>query len=567
MKKSRLKLLSFILALIGNLIVFDGCTSKEKNLENIEVVYDEVDEKEETCNLVDNKESELNNSIDETEELEFLDLGLEEEEKTLYFSKDQYDDVTFDDIFLTLSERGITVNEDHKQLYADLFWNLENYSNELMGDAKYIIDSLEISSLFEEAFLSNIATKVIENHHNLSLYNEENNDIYWEKLFKIVKDNNQAYLNSDEDAWLKEYYLYEEYNDEEIHIVIDYLQDYFNSLIGDYPNFDIKTFACHLSELKLLHFRPNTDRVFETWTNGIISSSKYSDDKYLIIALMKAFLDHEFTHFATTNCEDGRSLNPCILSTGLNLNGKLVTFSWRFLEEAVAHQYAEKLTNETLPFYEINCYILDTLNLVNQLSDENNSILDAAIMQNPIYLIQQFNNPYEFDEQGKTWLYKNLEMLSCYNLLVTNYLVIFDDEVNIESERLIYGLEENANLQLLRLAVSSLSLKQDLSLEDNLFFLKLIEKRIAEQDSYLKTYYKLKNKHSRDYDDYYQDILNAYFCYLEKTYNVENVSKLYDTFDYESYELTQEYGYLMEDLTYVNQDNEYILSIMKPYIE
>lgn len=391
-KKSRLKIFGCILTLVCNLIALDGCKSKTENLENSEVICDLVETEEDVTRILSDEEADLDNSIEENEALDVLNSN--EKEQTLYFSKDQYDDVDFDEIFLTLSERGISVNENHKQLYNDLFLNLENYNNELTDDTKYIIDSLEISSLFEETFLSDIAIKGITSHRNLSLYDEVNNGIYWEKLFKVVKDNNQAYLNSDEDAWLKEYYLYEEYSDEEIHIVIDFLQDYFNSLINDYPDFDTKTFACHLSELKLFHFRQNTDRIFETWTNGIISSSKYSDNKYLRIALMKAFCDHEFTHFATTNCEDGRNLNPCILSTGLNLDGILATFSWRFLEEAIAHQYSKELNNEALPFYELNCYILDTLDLVNQLSDENNSILDAAIMQNPIYLIQQFNNPY-----------------------------------------------------------------------------------------------------------------------------------------------------------------------------
>lgn len=554
MKKiDHLKIFSITLVLIGNLWTLNGC-SESANVTNMYSTNMETSSIE-------------NENNEEIEEVEYAPIN---EEKSLYYEKSNSDkEVTLDDIFLTLKERGITINLNQEQLYNALYSNIDEFNQIISDEVNIILSEMDIEDSFEYAFLSESVTKKISEHTDLTLYDETNDAIFWEKLFDVVKKNNKDYLSSkaDEWKWIKEYYSYEEYTDDEINIAINFFHNFYNQVKEDYPEFDTQTLACHLSELKLFHYQPNYSSIYVTWTNGVISTSKYSEKEYLDISLMEAYLIHEFVHYLTTTCSDGNQQNIQIVSTGVNFKDKYSCFLWKFLEEAIAHQYAQKVTGERLPFYEENFYLLDTINLINNLNNENNSILDSSIMHNPIQLIEQFNNPFSKEEQEIKWMNENLKMLACYETIYGDTLILFKEKVDIESEEILYGLEEIANLQLFRLAVTSISLNSNYTMKDSMYLLKIIEKRIHEQDTFFQKKYNLNDEHSNSYNSYYQEIQDTFLAYLEKEYNIDNAARIYQEFDYNDYYLNQIYGDYNNSLSYILQDEEYVKNLMRQYIK
>lgn len=599
---TRLKIfgLAFTIA-SSNAILLSGCSVRNGYYEN----YNESDE---SLNLTKEDENTItidecaNNNFEENETIE------ETNNDNIYFEKytdkDKNQNETMDEIILTLEEKGISVDSNHKSLFSDLNSNLETSNKTNDEFEKLIISSLNIDKYFEEAFTSDVATVDVENHLDSNLYDSLNDDVYWDKLFDIVKTNNEKFLSEEENNWLVELYDYEVLSDEEINIVINYFHDFINQIKIDYPEFDMRGFTCHLSELKLFHYNGINGNLLETWSNGLISVCKY-DENYMDFSKMKDLFNHEFKHFISTGCIDKRESTTTILRTGININSEdydySSVFSWRFLEEATAHQIATNISGNELLFYEDGCYLLDTIEMVNNFSGiKEGSILEQSIYHNPISLLQQFMILGNNQEELQNWLMENLEMLGCYNLLHSSDLYLYegafedingiafnedfkfkDDSTVLDKEsyqKFIYTLEENANLHLLRLGIANISLMKQgrdekLSLEDLIYLLKLLEYRINEQDSYSKRYYKLTIDHNQQYNNNYESLITSYFKYLENEYGVENVSEKYKEISLDSYSLSdafsdlerEKYSSLYNKVSYIEYTDEVLSEIKEEY--
>lgn len=547
----------------------------------------------------------------ENESEEIISSNMQEDDTVpnIYFeqnSKDEYVNyphVTIDDIILTLEEKKIFIDHNQVQLFYDLNSHLEMSNNTDNEFQNLVLSFFDVEKNFEEAFNSNLITKT-KNHLNSELYDSINNDIYWDKLLYVVNENNKKFLSNEEDNIFFRIYEYEAYNDDEIKIVIHYLHNFIDYVKNNYPEFDMKLFACHLSDLKLCHY--GNDEVFDglarTYTDGLISTYKYKDTYTLDFSKIGDIFNHEFKHFISSSCQDDLKKN---LGTGFTTDNSNYnsTFLWRFLEEATANQLANNISGNKMQFYEDSCYLLDTIEMVNGFSGvKKGSILEVSIYHDPISLVQQFMIPTNNTQESHEWLIENLEMLACYSTLYSSeyysYLLNMENKFNIAIDEMfyyneeatvldnesyqqfIYILEENANLQLLRLGIAGLAImnqnyNQELTLEDHLYLLKLLDYRIHEQDIYEETNFNLTISHTLEYNTYYKSLLSSYFSYIAKEYNVviEDVRDKYYDLNLETYILSnafteQEKEYykgLYQEATYIDYTDEVMSNILEGY--
>ena len=598
----RLKIFGMAFTISTNSIVLlNGC-SNDSYIENSDDSEEPLDITTDDYNIVTEEETTIANNDYQTEDQE--EELVDEKPLNIYFEKyeeanQNYDEI-IDDIILTLDEKGIVLDESQENLVDDLTYNLENsdYSNNEFEDS--IISSLNVEKYFDEAFTSEVATVKVKEHADSNLYNSLEDDIYWDKLFDVVKENNAKFLQDEIDEY-DELFDYQALNDEDIVIVIDSFHKFIDQIKLDYPEFDMETFACHLSDLKLCYDNGVDGSIMHTNSDGLISIRKQYDDYFIDLSKIKDLYYHEFKHFISGHCDDEHKVGAMIVDTGLYISFSPVyeysnAYIWKFLSEATARQLENDISENPLPTYVGQCYLLDTIEMVNNFAGvEQGSILEEAIYHNPISLIQQFTIPENNTSESKKWLLENLKMISCYDLL-NGYIKLWSYEMCLENkgildvpsyeqeigevldesnQKMIYTLEEYANLQLLRLGIVNLSImnqirEEGITLDDQIYLLKLLEYRINEQNQDDSKRFNLEIGNTPYYYENYESLLTSYFYYLHCEYGIDNIGEIYQGIDLNSYVLSdafsdlerEKYSALYQNLD-INYNDTSVLSEIK----
>lgn len=516
----------------------------------------------------------------------------------IYFEKynDDSDEnnITIDEVILNIDEKGLITKVETDKLHSNLVDNLLYDGGNKSLLSIQLLSFLNIEKYYQQALVSDAVTKKVSHHSNSLLYDTVNNDIYWDKLFEIVKKNNEKFISIQEEKD-GNYNKYESFNDEEILMVIDCFHDFVDSVKKDIPDFDIETLACHLSDLSLCYENTTKESYNLAYTsyNGLITFPLYHDC-YPDLNKMKDVLYHEFKHYISFPCSDEKRFSDFNLTcTGiLNFENhyNYNPFYWKCLEEALAEDYSCFLMNNNPSTYTGFRYLFDTIEMVNSFSNsKEGSINEFSIKHNPIAILQQFLVLGNDSVEQELWLKQNLMMLECYNMDVNNYITYasyyekkfnksiiknysLNDKSSIVSEKeynqCVYTFLEEANIQLLRLGVGGLAIMKDNSeccctLDDLLYLLKLLEYRMNQYDLLVKKDFDLTLEHTDNYNEKYNTIINLYLDYLQESYNDDDIQKQYQEMDISSYELSngfsnikkEKISSLYEEITVAAYDN------------
>lgn len=441
---------------------------------------------------------------------------------TPYYHRTYHSLASYDDMILTLEERGIdTLSTDAKDAIQNVsFYNGNPYNFSW-------VDCFDIDEYYASIYTHpNIASRVQE-HTNSELYNRLTNTINWEEAVDIIVRNSKAKASND----TEEKFIALSRSD--IETVLKQLEQFTKEVKKDYPDYDMAHLACQLMSLSLLY------RNYSKNMNTLASTTYCSIEWYLNDSGEKPVLktsimlnDHEFKHLLCSYCydeiKDGE--NVYITPSGV-IYGANTSLNFSFIEEATAEEYsAEKNGMEVVNYYEKTA-ALDTLKFVLSLQDdyEEDGFLKYAFLQNPLALVQQLpvlnDQPYYFKN--------NLKMLASYNACFStlpyvfvqnassvpgyeNFYQEFEKRKEVMSSLGTYASAELSRLFLTNLVVMN-DTKEDMTLEYNLYLMRLFEKRMDIMFNAMSDYQKFTIS-SANYKQIYQERLGAFFQYLSVRY-------------------------------------------------
>lgn len=467
-------------------------------------------------------------------------------ESNIYFEKktDLEDDTSIDDIILTVEERKLSCSSDLKDFNEELVENLIEDKSKA-GIKTIAIDALNVERYFYPTFLSKNITHEVEKHTYTRLYDSVNNDIYWKNLFNIVKENNKKYQKEIKEKHKSssiEIIGYEPFTDEELKLMLKYIQKFVAKMKADKPDLDMKNLACKLNDLVLGY-------ELDYENTSALASSLYStilfplvDGCYPKLEEMEETLDHEVKHLINNPCVDEIHEDFSIDSTGVNIEANDIfeysPFNWRFIEEA----YAEKDSTTEPQAYPRDRYLVETLEMVNGFVENDIDLIsEYGIEHNPIGVLQQFlvlgNNNF----QNQQWILQNAIMLECYNAISSskkNSIYIYSlerkygFEISYDTENIRnssfsnyswnqinrYLLEE-ANLHLLRLGLSGIALNlensgRNLTKKDCLYLVKLLNYRIEQHSLKIQELLEISSINSEYYIAEKERLLERFESYL-----------------------------------------------------
>lgn len=491
----------------------------------------------------------------------------EVEPNSTYFHKTLCDTITIQDIILTMEERNI--KENGSEEYQQIIKSIE-------GDS-FPIQELHIQENLESAFLSASITDVTLTHRNHKLYDQENNDILWDKVLDIWIKNSEHRVKLD-----KQYQQFSHseslYLDlsmletEKIEALVYQMREFIHQTKKEIPALDMKRVACQLEEMSFCYTN-------HTYYNALLVSDEFTllfPNNFgisLDIKTMKKDLFHEFKHMIATPCQDEiknqlyyPSQTGIYTQTTIQENRMwyYLPFDWLFLEEAGAEEYSSALVDQSPITYpmERQCHqdMLYSLSFVPEF--DKKIFVKCSLLHNPIALLQQFPIPNSNQEQ---WLYQNAKMIECYNIL-SNHQAFLNYVLNIEelegyqntfrrnqgqfsnrAQEILLELEDTADLHLMRIFfVNIMNSDKNLTLEDYLYFYKLMELRLENHRQTVLSYYGITIE-----DYFYQEqkqTLSGYFLeYLTKRYG-KNATLKYQEYKIEEISLSK--AFTNEEKTY-----------------
>lgn len=475
-------------------------------------------------NLTDSitEKKEEKNPIEETKitEEEIPDINLEcaIDDQGIFFEKVSPNELVYlDDIILTNSERGIDSTYTYS-LERDLFDSIK-YSW-LDAEEKEIIDKLKVRDLAEETFTSSVATEYIEKHTHTALYVEDKNDLNWEQLFSVLKNNailkrkgleaeiENAHTEKEKER-LQELVAVRDFTDEELE---DWIRQFHTFLTEtrELYSVDMRRLACILEDY-VVGYEHQSLALYGTLARTSDEQMSYPlfEGRYPNLAKFQHINYHEFFHLLDSTCVDEKKEVGTFFGLGIEFDEEYISnlgeyqdedyfpFGYEFIEEGKAESYSSNLLNEEPTTFYDKQFTINNIELALFLQPgfERGNLEKAAILHNPIALIQQFPVLDGLISEEENWFYTQLEMLESYNV-INDQLSLFEfysdvygeDEAKVDEtiRKRVTVLENYADLQLFRNFVWNLINSKNteraaLSLEDYYYLMNLFIERIEVQ--------------------------------------------------------------------------------------
>ena len=479
-----------------------------------------------------------------------------------YFQRNQKEDLTIDDIILTIEEKGHHLSNSAQEYFNSL--NLEDYINET-NKSTVALYGLAINEDIYAALTDQNIIQTIENHQNIELYDSDKDQIKWDLLKNKIKTNNNNALKKDEEKKKTIplcYKGYESLSDSDINIIINQFQEVTNDIKLHYPSFDIKELACHLEKLALL-YETNTENTNQnilayTAENDNLIAWLVYDNNYPDLNSFYDINEHEIKHYITQICDcykeesrrnDNHSLYT-IIPTGINIdnphNQYIMDYyqplRYSFIEEALAEKYARK--DDYLTTYIINNEALNNIQMALSLTDyyDKDMFMKSSTLQNPIAMLQQF----PVSNANKNQFLDNIRMLSAFETTVSTssnstyqfahlHLLTVESPESINQQLICY-----ANLELNRIFFQNLIIMnestQDFNLEYNIYLMKLFSMRTNQCIKDLDEIYET-NTSTQFYETYYPMLVTTE-TYLSDKYQTsrEDIEQLFIDMNVETFD-------------------------------
>lgn len=472
--------------------------------------------------------------------------------------------VTWDDVILTNQERGIETfgSTEYERLLTDTIL-IER--DQLSSEEYSIIDRLNVRRLARACFPLPVVTDYIEEHAYSSLYLEENNDLDWDQLFFTLKINLEKYqkklqsqIDDPEKEDIKEVLklkMIEEFSDDDLKKWVQQFHEFVLETREKIENLDIQRLACVL-ENYVVGYVPQSPFNLFSYAQCSKEHMTYPiwGDMYPNLDRYKQINYHEFYHLLSFACIDEETKKVIISSSGICLqyfnwddemllkfgmkDDSYYPFDYIFLAEGNAERYGSSLCNQEPMVYFDKQFMIHNLifSLFLQPDFDRDSFYRAELLHNPIAFIQQFP---VLNVESEEWLYMQLEMLECYNIIYSiDRLVQFywdayqvdPDSVEETIVKRIPVLENYADLQMFRnfawlMINSSNTDRNDLTLEDCYYLLDLFESRLEKQRKIVCKNYELESLDTESYIQGKDQILKILHAFLNQKYHPEEIGK------------------------------------------
>lgn len=486
-------------------------------------------------------------NLSKEDSLKIYDDYIDQTEDNTFFQKDKNTPLCLDDFILTNSERNIIVSDSAKKLEEILSKNLQE--TELDYKDQKIIFALNIKELIKSFLHSSNILYEEEEHHNILLYSESNDDLKWDQLFETLKHNNEMATSCRLKLNDGKYSAIESINEKDLKIWIEQFHDFINKTRKKIPNLNMKRLACILEDYSVTTYNPNSSEIgvisktyidktcYPTWNGMFPDMQDFEANNY-----------HEFYHILSYYCRDDENEygNPyglgfrffdSFVDNNITLNSNdgnyHYPFNYRFIEEALAESFSTSLLNEEETTYIDNIFTINNLklSLIFQQNFTINTFEQTDLLHNPIAFIQQFPILDGNTKSNQDWLVAQLEMLECYNIIndpkfLTNFCYNKDEKIMQENiKKTIICLENHADLQMTRnflwnLANSKNTTKKDITFEDCQYLIRLYQSRLAMQRIGICKLHKisLQDLNTSSYQEELANLFQYFNNYIQEEY-------------------------------------------------
>ncbi len=465
---------------------------------------------------VEEKLEYVNDIMEEDEKLEFsledaMVFDVETEEDDIFFTKVEEGEVSLDDIILTREER------DSSDCCNDF---LERYMLRQLDYSEFdsTVQNLNVQK-FANLLSSSIVTNQVEEHQNSSLYVEDTNDLNWELLFSVLKQNGEKYIKDSSEA--AHIGVLDEatgnpceilFLDDDLKEWIRQFREFLTFARKDRPSLDMRRLACTLEQYYICYRVPTVfdDGVLAV-TNPFQMTYPLWNGYYPDMVSMEAVNYHEFYHLINLACPDETDEYAFLTPSGIkimlsasfdydfrsqyNVNYRDTSvyfpYNYSFLEEANAEKYSSSLLGtESNSNLEQICTVENIeLSLFLQPGFHLQNFQKAAMLHNPIAIMQQFPVLGDFKDEQEKFFFAQLEMLESFNVVhnLENYIrfsgIKTEEQAEEESFEQLALLENYADLQMTRnfiwnLFNSKSITKPDITLGDCYYLMRLFEQRL-----------------------------------------------------------------------------------------
>lgn len=286
----------------------------------------------------------------------------------------------------SLEKLEATSTDQYNQLLDEFIVSFDEENIELSEEACSLLE--EISSLeIENDYINNLEYEkylpkflILESidikHSNTSLYDEENDDIYWDKLSKYIWFNSHFNLKMIQFAneMLVPVIDTKSLNYSEIESVVESFRKYIETCRMNGEHVDMKKLACQLQDEVFMFVNVDNDVKAATSKNGIIWNLFLGDRSNILDSSTSI---HEFYHLKRFCCLDVSDYLPQMI--GLHGESPLISsktwedvslnFGSFLLEEAAAEEEASKYCDTEYSSYYFNETVKNLCELVFILSD------------------------------------------------------------------------------------------------------------------------------------------------------------------------------------------------------
>lgn len=362
---------------------------------------------------------------------------------------------------------------------------------------------------------------------NTTLHHNDNYELTVDNLFKIVKENNDKYIN---DKQINAF-LYDEISDADIKTTCSAIVNVFNHYI-DNGLINESEAKCTLSDLKIFKQESSTALAFVSSKNCLILNPNMADIQSIFIKEKSDtyVLTHEIIHLMQKGCNCYSKDCPDLVQmfgsncTFNNVPVNTIKFSW--LYEASAEKEMANYTNHPTTTYHAYITYLESLNLAN-LKDFNIEKLSFNHDINALY------NYYNLtSDKDKTELLNMLYYIEIMQVAPDDFYEAYgkpkpSDDVK---ENVCYTVKPVIFETLTKLFYKNLSetiTDKEIPIQDVFYLISLFENDV---NSHLEYSNPDLNKYNNDFLKVYTEIQNQFFLELA---NASNLSKeqVYEKFD------------------------------------
>ena len=487
------------------------------------------------------------------------------EDDSIFYQREFNKSATYEDIVLTLEEKGYSISDDAINAIRYISDNKVEINNDLTN-------LLEVN---ENELLNYNITGRNGIHYKLNYYNSYSDTIMWDELVDVIYNNSKESVEKDLEYKMTDDILYKGYETltyDDVKIIVNQIREFTYKVKSLYPTYDLAHLSCVLSGLSLLYIDNNDEdnNVFAYYSYGKLVWCKSRDGLYPDLENLASINDHEYKHLLCGNCIDDLMFNGYHIDESGISKYKSYDMSYDFISEATAEEFSANLNNRNRVSYSNQHTILNSIRYVLSLQDdyEEDGFLKYSLLQNPIASFQQF----PILDNTKDTYKNNLIMLSSFDKVLTyipfNYVfkveekygydTIYDEDMKykeIFDSLSNYSMGELSRLFFTNLIV--LNNNKDLILDYNLYLIKLFEINVyldysalsnaqnyfINPDSFYENYKIQLDVFAKYYSNLtnipYEDIMMEYYKYAIE--NNESDNSLYNEI------LSEYFGNIEED--------------------